>query len=59
MDLHLRVAERIHRAQIIQVDSPLRREIPAGSEIGPYKLFRFVFLRKVAEDIVNDAKKQR
>jgi V-type H+-transporting ATPase subunit C len=32
------------------------KEIPVGSEVGPYKLFRFVFLRKMAEDVVNEAR---
>lgn len=31
-------------------------EIPVGSEVGPYKLFRFVFLKSMAEDIVNEAR---
>lgn len=35
------------------------RELQVGSEIGPYKLFRFVFLKKVADDIVNEAKAKK
>jgi len=35
------------------------KELPVGSEVGPYKLFRFVFLRKMAEDIINEAKNRK